>query len=113
MASGVDDSTSATPTSTATFPLFPGEDFLAHAASQYKENAETALAARELLAVANNLEHPNVKCIIDIDLEALPDRSHDVGWLKRREAAQAEKQRLERHNWKFDCEAGEEMAGRA
>ena len=65
MASGVDDSTSATPGSTATFPLFPGEDFLAHAASQYKERAETALAARQLLAVANNLEHPDVKCIID------------------------------------------------
>ena len=78
MASGVDDSTSATPGSTATFPLFPGEDFLAHAASQYRENAETALAARELLAVANNLEHPNVKCIIDVDLSALPalDAAH-------------------------------------
>ena len=33
----------------ADFPQFPGEDFLAHAATQFKEQAEARLAARSLL----------------------------------------------------------------
>jgi hypothetical protein len=45
----------------------------------------------------------------ELDFDSLPERDHDVGWLRRREAKQDEKQRLERHNWKYDCEAGKEI----
>ena len=45
---------------------------------------------------------------LDIDYEKLDKRGHNVGWLKRREAAQDEKQREEKHNWKYDCETRRE-----
>eukprot|EP01043_Picozoa_sp_COSAG02_P023781 COSAG02_NODE_1279_length_13487_cov_7.611696_12_plen_1124_part_00 len=43
-----------------------------------------------------------------LDYDSLPARAHNVGWLKRREAEQAEQQRNEKHNWKYSCETGRE-----
>ena len=63
-------------------PDFPGEDFLAHAGTQWLESAEAKLAGKQLLAVAQGHEPPAVKCIVDIDLSELPTlptshRDHD------------------------------------
>ena len=55
------------------FPQFPGEDFLAHAATQFQEQAEARLANRGLLAVAEGHPPTAVKCIVDVDLTALPE----------------------------------------
>ena len=60
-------------TASGVFPTFPGEDFLAHAGSQYKEQAEARLAARSLLAVAQGDYPPSVKSIVDVDLSTLPE----------------------------------------
>ena len=59
-------------TSEFELPQFPGEDFLAHAAAQWKEQAEARLAKRHLLTVAHGQEPASAKCIIDVDLTALP-----------------------------------------
>ena len=55
------------------FPHFPEDGFLAHQATQFREAAETALADRGLLAVAQGFPPPAAKCIIDIDLAELPE----------------------------------------
>ena len=55
------------------FPQYPGEDCLAHAATQFIEAAEARLATRSLLSVAQGDEPPSVKCIIDVDLSELPE----------------------------------------
>ena len=54
------------------FPQFPGEDFLAHAASQYIEQRDARLTALKLTSVANGGDPPSVKHIIDIDLGTFP-----------------------------------------
>ena len=48
-------------------PQFPGEDFLAHTAALWREQAEARLAKRGLLMVAQGQEPASAKCIIDID----------------------------------------------
>ena len=60
-------------TASGVFPQFPGEDFLAHAGTQYKEQAEARLASRSLLAVAQGDYPPSVKSIVDVDLDSLPE----------------------------------------
>ena len=57
----------------AKFPKFPGDNFLAHAGAQYKEAAETALALRSLLAVAQGQQLESATSIVDIDLTTLPE----------------------------------------
>ena len=74
---GEPDSTTAN----SNFPEFPGENFLAHAAAQFKEKMHTALADKGLLATAQGGEHASVKAIVDVDLALLPslppgDREH-------------------------------------
>ena len=54
------------------FPQFPGEDFLAHAASQYVEQRDARLTALKLMSVADGGDPPSVKNIIDIDLGTFP-----------------------------------------
>ena len=49
-------------------PPFPGENFLAHAASQWLEQAEARLAARGLLNVAEGHAPASVKRIVDIPI---------------------------------------------
>ena len=66
------------------FPVVPGELCLAHAGSQYKEQAETRLANLGLLAVAQGFDPPNVKCIVDVDLDDLPELPHDHKEYQRR-----------------------------
>ena len=56
-------------------PQFPGEDFLAHAGAQWKEQAEARLAKRHLLTVAQGQQPSSAKCIIDVDLSAMPELS--------------------------------------
>ena len=60
------------------FPQFPGEDFLAHAATLYLEQAEARLAGRGLLAVAQGHPPANVQRIVDESLDDLPllDATH-------------------------------------
>ena len=58
----------STPQHAASFPAFPGEDFLAHAATQYREQAEARLATMGLLTVCDGMQPPAAKAIIDIDL---------------------------------------------
>ena len=58
---------------TADFPDFPGEDFLAHLGSQYKEHAIARLAARSLLIVAQGGTAPEAEKIVDIDITLLPE----------------------------------------
>ena len=53
-------------------PAFPGEEFLAHAGTQWLELAEARLAAAKLLAVAQGHAPPATTCIIDVDLADLP-----------------------------------------
>ena len=49
------------------FPILPGEDLYAHAATQYAEDADAILASRGLLAVAKDGEDPpECKSIINI-----------------------------------------------
>ncbi len=55
------------------FPIFPGENFLAHAGAQYLENAETAFALRGLLAAAQGQPPESTASIVDIDLATLPE----------------------------------------
>ena len=52
---------------------FPGEDFLSHAGTQWKEHAVAKLAEAKLLAVARGHEPPAVKLIQDIDLFDFPE----------------------------------------
>ena len=62
--------------STTTFPQFPGEDFPQHVATQYKEIADSRLAARKLLAVAQSGGRrlpPACDSIVDVDLSELPE----------------------------------------
>eukprot|EP00966_Prymnesium_polylepis_P258023 5960107-Prymnesium_polylepis.4 len=59
------------------FPQFPGEDFLAHTAEQYREVAEARLATRHLLAVAEGYPPASIKSIIDVDLSKLPSLPAD------------------------------------
>ena len=56
----------------AAFPQIPGEDFLAHAASHYREQVDARLAELGLLSVAQGHDPASVKAIIDYDLAALP-----------------------------------------
>ena len=56
----------------AQLPEFPGEEFLAHAGSQWKEHADARLANLKLLAVAMGFPPPSVASIVDIDLASLP-----------------------------------------
>ena len=53
-------------------PQYPGENFHAHAAAQYKEDADARLAALGLKGVAQGHDPPGVRDIIDIDLSLLP-----------------------------------------
>ena len=55
------------------FPQFPGEDFYAHAGTQYKEQAEARFANLKLLGVAEGLDPPSANSIVDIDLTTLPE----------------------------------------
>ena len=55
------------------FPQFPGEEFFAHAGSQWVEMAEVRLTKRGLLAVAQGHDPPTVTSIVDIDLTELPE----------------------------------------
>ena len=53
---------------------FPHESFiLAHAATQWKEDAEATLAGLKLLAVAQGGNHPEAEAIIDVDLSEHPE----------------------------------------
>ena len=54
------------------FPQFPGEDFQAHSAAQYKEQIDARLADLGLLAVAQGHDPASVKSIIDYDISVLP-----------------------------------------
>ena len=54
------------------FPQYPGGNFLAHAGSQYKEEADARLSMLGLLGVAQGGDSPAVKAIIDTDLSVLP-----------------------------------------
>jgi hypothetical protein len=54
------------------FPELPGEQPLAHAGQQYKEQAEATLATLGLLAVANGQPHAGTRAIVDIDLNDVP-----------------------------------------
>ena len=56
---------------TRSLPQFPGEDFLAHAGTQWLEKAEARLAAMSLLVVAQGHDPPAARCIVDVDLSAL------------------------------------------
>ena len=56
----------------AALPQFPGEEFLAHAGSQWKEKAENRLIAAGLLEVARGGIPASLAKIVDIDLSALP-----------------------------------------
>jgi len=65
--------TLSTTTESMDFPQFPGEDFLAHTATQYLEAAEARFAKLKLLAVAEGHDPPAVKAIIDVDLDSIPE----------------------------------------
>ena len=68
-------------------PQFPGEEFLAHAATQYSEQAETQLAARKLLVVAQGGYPASVKAIVDVNLGDLPELpAGDRDYNRRHEA---------------------------
>ena len=59
-------------------PDSPGEDgFLAHDGAVWKEKAEARLVTTHHLAIANGLDPPSVKAIIDIDLTELPELPTD------------------------------------
>ena len=58
---------------TSSFPQFPGENFLAHEATQYKEQAEARFAQRQLLAVAQGFDPPSATSIVDVNLDELPE----------------------------------------
>ena len=82
--SGTVDSTSAgnnlsTTRNTDAFPQYPGEDFLAHAGTQYMERVDARLADENLLSVARGNEPEACKAILDVDLSTipLPDPSHN------------------------------------
>ena len=55
------------------FPQYPGEDCLQHAATTYREQAEARLAHLHLLVVAQGGVPPSVDCIIDVDLDDIPE----------------------------------------
>ena len=59
---GANDSSTTRDHDAQDFPKFPGEEFHAHAASQYKEQAEARLAAHQLLAVAQGDMPISAKC---------------------------------------------------
>ena len=83
----------------ADFPQHPGDECLAHAATQFKEAARTRFAAMGLLDVAEGRDPPEFKMIIDIDLEqtypAVPDTHRDFYRIKEK---RMEAQRLNRVN---------------
>ena len=62
---GVNGSGDPGATTRKDFPQFPGEDFLAHAGTQYWESVETSLISRGLLAVAQGYNAPGVEHIVD------------------------------------------------
>ena len=61
MATGVDDTIPVGSKSRLELPQFPGEDFLAHAGTQWLEQAEARLASAGLLAVAEGDDPPSCK----------------------------------------------------
>ena len=72
---GSDAATGSNHASTQKLPHFPGEEFFAHAGSQWLEKAETVLVARGLLGVAQGLEPTSISDIVDVELppELPPD----------------------------------------
>ena len=67
-------------------PAFPGEDFHAHAATQWMESATTRLTEMGLITVAEGGNSPEMDSIVDIELDDIPslDESHH-GYLRREE----------------------------
>ena len=63
-------------------PQFPGDDFLAHDATAWLEQAEPRLG--KLLAVAQGQQPAAAAAIIDIDLGDLPELPHDHRDFQRR-----------------------------
>jgi hypothetical protein len=66
------------------FPELPGEQPLAHAGQQYREQAEATLATLGLLAVANGQPHSGTRAIVDIDLDDVPPLPADHRDFERR-----------------------------
>ena len=69
----------------ASLPQFPGEDVLAHAGSQWLEQAEARLTKAGLLTVAQGNDPNATAAIIDVDLSSLPPLPHDHRDFSRRE----------------------------
>ena len=86
----------------ADFPQHPGDECLAHAATQFKEAARTRFAAMCLLDVAEGRDPPEFKMIIDIDLEqtypAVPDTHRDFYRIKEK---RMEPEVVWRRGWLF------------
>ena len=71
---GATDPSSAMSTATlSAFPQYPGENCLAHAAAQYKEQVDARLTGAGLLAVAQGEDPPAVRSIILYDLTRFPE----------------------------------------
>ena len=68
-------------------PDFPGEEFFAHAAEQWLDQAKARMAPKGMLAVAQGHQPPECKTIIDIDLSDLPSLPRDHKDYHRREEA--------------------------
>ena len=68
-------------------PEFPGEEFFAHAAEDWLEQAQARMAPGGMLAVAQGHEPPACKVIIDVDLSSLPPLPPDARDFYRRQEA--------------------------
>ena len=69
MSTGANDGNTKT---TTEVPPFPGEHFLAHEGTQYKELAIASLISAGLYGVAQGLNPPGFDEIIDYDLDEMP-----------------------------------------